>query len=124
MPKELTPQQVKLVKGIVAGKSKRVAALEAGYGSNPNSAGAIANETLRIPNVKEALLAALDKAGITPEKVMQPVVDALNDPDLEMRLKGHDRATKVIGVNQKTEGGNTINNFGTMISEMKNKYND
>lgn len=137
---KLTVKQAKLVKGIAQGKPKQVAALEAGYGSNLNSAGAIANDTLRIPSVQDALYAALERAGLTPDDIMNPVANALkakvrlksvvngetieiDAPDIEMNLKGHDRAMKIIQPRGEG-GGTTVNNFGTIVAEMKDKYAD
>lgn len=96
MAKKLTPKQAKLVKGIAQGKPKQVAALEAGYGTSLSSAGVIANETLRNPNVQNALQVALEKAGVTPELAVAPIAEALRHDDLDMRLKGSDRATKIM----------------------------
>jgi hypothetical protein len=118
---KLTVKQAKLVKGIAEGKPKQVAALEAGYGTNPNSAAAIASETLKIPSVQEALHTALVRAGITPDLAIAPIGEALLHDDLDMRLKGSDRALKLMV--PKNEG-NTINNFGTIVAEMRDKYAD
>jgi len=117
---KLTVKEAKLVKGVAAGKPKYIAAIEAGY--SPKSAPQIADETLKKPNVQNALQLALEKAGITPELIMAPVVDALRHEELETRLKGHDRAVKI--VQPKQADGPTINNFGTIVAEMKDRYED
>jgi len=118
---KLTVKQAKLVKGIAEGKPKQVAAIEAGYGSNLNSAAAIASETLKIPSVQEALQAELARQGITLEAVVAPVTRALADDSIELQLKGHDRAVKLLGLKQGGEGSNTtvIFNQGDVV---KSKY--
>ncbi len=97
---KLTIKQAKLVKGIAEGKPKIVAAVEAGYGNSPGSANSIAHETLQNPTVREALDAALERQGITLDAVIKPVGDALRHDELEMQLKGHDRAAKLMGLNR------------------------
>lgn len=125
MPKVdgLTVKEIKLIKGILAGKTKQAAAMEAYNASTPEAASSIASNTLKKVNVQEALQAELAKQGLTLDKVVAPVVKAMNatikvrvdgetidtgQDDLEMQLKGHDRAMKILNVNQAKEGGNTI----------------
>lgn len=71
----LTVKQRKLVKGIAEGKTKRQAAIDAGY--SPDSAGPLATETLRNPNVRDAFLTAMEKAGVTDEKLNQVMREGL-----------------------------------------------
>jgi len=121
MPKpKLTVKQAKLVKGIAEGKPKQVAALEAGYGTNPSSAAAIANETLKNPNVQEALQAALVRAGITPDLAIAPIGEALLHDELDMRLKGSDRALKLM---MPRGEGTTVNlNFNQVTKGDKDEF--
>lgn len=118
---KLTVKEAKLVKGIAEGKTKVQSAKDAGY--SPRSAAEIASETLKKPNVQEALQEELAKQGITIDKIMRPVTNALNSDSIDLQLKGHDRALKVLGVKQG-EGGTTVNNFGTIVAEIKDKYAD
>jgi phage terminase small subunit len=116
---KLTVKEAKLVKGVASGKPKYIAAIDAGY--SPKSAPQIADETLKKPNVQEALQAELIRQGISLEQIVAPVTRALVDDSIELQLKGHDRAMKILGANQ-SQGGNTINNFGTIVNELKAKY--
>lgn len=137
MAKQLTVKEAKLVKGVVQGKPKYKAAVEAGY--SEKSARSIATETLKKPNIQEALQAELAKQGITLEKIIKPIKDGLEaekvsivgngdeamaeiTPDHSIRLKASDMAQKLMGVkaNQENPGGNTyIFNKGDIV---KKKY--
>lgn len=119
--KELTPQQAKLVKGIAQGKTKVQAGTEAGYGSNPNSTSAIVSETLRNPRIQEALQNEMFRQGITLEQVVAPITRALTDDNIELQLKGHDRAIKIL-VGQNKEGTTVNVNFNNMAKEDKSRY--
>ena len=105
---KLTPKQNKLVKGIAEGKNKQEAGQLAGYGTNPASTSAIVSETLKNPKVQESIDLAMVKLNITPERVLKPIDDALNDEDVKTRLMGTDRALKLMGMGNKQEGGTTI----------------
>lgn len=118
---KLTVKEAKLVKGIAQGKSKIQAARDAGYSGDGVGLSVNTNKVLKRPNVQEALELALQKAGITPELAVAPIGEALRDEDLDMRLKGSDRALRLMV--PKSEG-NTINNFGTIVAEMRDKYAD
>lgn len=117
----LTVKQAKLIKGIAQGKPKQVAALEAGYGNNLNSAAAIANETLKNPNVQEALQAELSRQGITLETIVAPVTRALADDSIELQLKGHDRAVKLLGLKQGGDGSSDVH-YHLHQAQQRDKY--
>lgn len=140
MPKkDLTIKQKKFVKGVAEGKPAYKAALEAYDTDDPNTANAIAVENLQKPMVKEAIEAEMEKQGITMEKIIAPVAKALNAthivkasdglpldtgvPDLEMQLKGHDRAVKLMNFGHKkdAETPGTIN-FIKNATFNANKY--
>lgn len=121
--KRLTQKQTKFVKAVAKGKPAYKAAAEAYDTKNLSVANAIAVENLQKPSIREALDAALEKAGITLEAAIAPIQDALEfeDPDgdqrttLDMRLKGSDRALKLMGATQQekeTGGSNTFNFIG------------
>lgn len=94
--KKLTPKQAKFVKEYVKEGNATKAALKAYDVKNEHTANTIGAENLAKPGIQQALLRAAERMGITEEKIMQPVVDALNDEQLDMRLKGHDRIVKLI----------------------------
>lgn len=95
---KLTPKQAKFVKEYVRNDGNGTkAALKAYDVKNEHTANVMAAENLAKPGIQQALLKAAERMGITEEKIMQPVVDALGDESLDMRLKGHDRIVKLIG---------------------------
>jgi hypothetical protein len=61
---KLTVKQAKLINGIIAGKTKRQAAKDAGYSGNPESLSAGASQVLKKVNVQEAMMEAMTRAGI------------------------------------------------------------
>lgn len=138
---KLTPKQAKFVEGIAKGKNQTQAALEAYDVSNYETAAVIATENINKPNVKAALEPILAKHNISLETAIAPIGKALqatkvvitgNDKDghfaevvedLEMQLKGSDRALKLMGIGQKddTPQGNTFiqinNNKGSKYAD-------
>ncbi len=125
--KGLTIKQTKFVKEYVETGHKSIAYKKA-YDTkgNPETIYPEAVRTASLPHVKEAIDAEMAKQGITMEKIIAPVAAALeaktriksvangetfeiDAPDLEMQLKGHDRAVRLMNFGQKKdEGGNTI----------------
>ena len=139
MAKQLTVKEAKLVKGVAQGKPKYIAATEAGY--SPKSAGMIASETLRKPNVQEALQKELHKQGITLEQAIATISKTLKATkvqihgngeeafaevveDIDLQLKGSDRALKLMGVSGQSEGSNIQTNFVQIINQKADKYAD
>lgn len=124
---KLTPKQAKFVRGIAEGKTNTQAVIEA-YDIESkdieNVASSIAAENLRKPTIQDAIEIARVKLNLTPERALKPIDDALNDDDLEMRLKGSDRALKIMGIANRDKTGDTINNFGQMVVQQKDKYAD
>jgi len=118
---KLTTKQAKFVKGIADGKTNTDSALEAYDTNSYETAAVIATENLKKPNIQDAIELARVKLNLTPERALKPIDDALNDDDLEMRLKGSDRALKLMNIGNKSDG-NTINNFGQMVVQAKDKY--
>ena len=131
-------KQAKFVKAKAEGKSGIQAALIAYDTTSPNVAGAIAAENLQKPNVKEAIDKEMERQGLTLEKIISPVTKALDSTlkiktrdgeiidtgmaDLEMQLKGHARAVRLMSFGTKKDDG-TINNYGQMIIQQdKEKY--
>jgi hypothetical protein len=140
MPKpKLTVKQARFVKGVAEGKPKYKAAQEA-YGIvKPNVAGVKASQELRNANVQEALQAELARQGITLEQIIAPVAKALKAKvrvktidedgtyeigeadDIEMQLKGHDRAVRLVLPRQQ-DGGTTNFNFINVAGKDKDEF--
>lgn len=118
---KLTVKQAKIIKSKVEGKTQNAIAKELYPNATPESGAVLVSRELKKVNVQEALENAMVRAGITPDLALAPIGEALLHDDLDMRLKGSDRALKLIL--PKTEG-NTINNFGTIITAMKDEYID
>ena len=102
----------KLVQGVLQGKSVRQAAKEAGYAKS--TAEVKSYGILQRPRVQSFLTEALERAGITPEVLAKPVVEALqarvrvpnhqrgtvtetNLPDHQIRLQAYDRVVAAYG---------------------------
>lgn len=113
----LTRKQVTFIKEFSKGKTGEAAALASYNTQDPNIARSIASENLTKPNIREAIDKELERQGITIEKAIEPVRLALEAnkqtttimgnvvdtgvPDVDMRLKGHDRAMKLMGVGRE-----------------------
>lgn len=141
MPKpKLTPKQAKFVEGIARGKTQAQSALEAYDTDNERVASAIASENLTKPVIRQALEPIFEKHNISLETAIAPIGKALTATkvvihgnkedafaevveDLDMQLKGSDRALKLMGIGQD-KSGDTINNFGQMIVSKGSKYAD
>jgi len=139
MAKKLTVKEAKLVKAKAKGKT-HVEAYHEVYSPTAADSTAAQNTTkiLQKPHVKEALHKALEAKGITLDKALEPVAKALNAKkvvqiegdfyetevdDLDMQIKGSDRALKLMGISGKDDSGNTYN-FTQVINEKGSKYND
>ena len=118
---KLTPKQAKFVRGIAEGKTNTDSALEAYDTDSYETAAVIATENLKKPNVQQAVEVARVKLGITSERALKTINDALNIEDLEMRLKGSDRALKIMGIANKDNSGTSIQ-FNQIQINQKGKY--
>lgn len=102
----------RFVEGVAQGKTKTQAARDAGYAES--TALKQAYQILDRPLVKTALTDALERLGITFERILQPIVDGLEAtvlvknshrmtvkktsiPDVPVRLQAHDRAVALLG---------------------------
>lgn len=128
MPKipdgKLSDKEAKFVQGIADGKPDYKAALDAYEIKSKHQIGtasAIASENLEKPRIQDAIEKARVKLNITPERALKPIDDALNDDDLEMRLKGSDRALKIMGIANKDNSGTSIQ-FNQIQINQKGKY--
>ena len=119
---KLRPKQAKFVQGIAEGKTNYQAAIDA-YDIKSldvvNVASSIAAENLQKPTIQEAIEYARIKLNITPERVLQPIDDALNDDDIKTRLMGSDRALKLM---QPREQQGININFNNVTNDQKDKY--
>lgn len=117
---ELTPKETLIVKAKVDatlnGESQNSAARKLWPNQTPGSAAVSMTTALKKPNIQEAIAAEFKKQGIDLETVLSPVVKSLKaqknvyedgvvvgeTDDIELQLKGHDRAAKLLGLNQNT----------------------
>lgn len=118
---KLTTKQKVFITEVAKGKSGTQAALVAYDTTSVNTAKNIASENMAKPNVKEALAPILAKYDISLDTAIAPVGDALKDDDINIRLKGHDRATKLLDLNTQDQRGSTYN-FVQVIQEQKDRY--
>ncbi len=112
---KVTVREAKLVQGVVAGKTKRQAAKDAGYGGSPETLSVRASSVLKKSNVQDYYAELMAKHEITVERALKPISKALDAKktvvtgdgdnasynevdDLDMQLKGSDRALKLLGV--------------------------
>lgn len=105
----LTVKERKLVQGVAAGKTRRQAAIDAGYGRK--SAHVTATQYLKNPRLKNALAELMDKQGLSEAKLLQPIKDGLSAnkvisaeteastdaPDHAIRLKAAELGWKLRG---------------------------
>ena len=73
-------------------------------------------ENLEKPLIIEELVKTARRLGVTQEKIVSPVIDALDSQDLEMRLKGHDRMIKMLNGKDTGLSLNIENASGIEIS--------
>ena len=97
----ISPRQRLLVKGVLEGKPVVQAAQEAGYAKS--TAYSKGHLILDRPIVRSFLTEAYERAGITPEKIIQPVLDGLkarkdDKADHDTRLKSYKFVTDAYGV--------------------------
>lgn len=142
MSRKLTYKEAKLVKAKAQGKTHIEAANIAEYlpNANDHTKEVEVARTLNKPRVKEALDIAFKKHGIDLDTALAPIGKALKATkveihgngeeafaevveDIELQLKGSDRALKLMGVSGKDEGGTTYN-FTQIINEKADKYAD
>lgn len=122
---KVTVREAKLVQGVVAGKTKRQAAKDAGYGGSPETLSVRASSVIKKSNVQDYYAELMAKNEITVERALKPISKALDAKktvvtgdgdnasynevdDLDMQLKGSDRALKLLGVSAPE---NTTTNY-------------
>jgi hypothetical protein len=107
----LKPKDITFIEAKSKGLPDYKAAMAATGTTDMNVASTQAARMLQNVTLREELDRVLADKGITIDRAVQPIQDALNDDDLDMQLKGSDRALKLMGAyqNQNTPQGNTIN---------------
>lgn len=121
MAKRLTLKQREFVANYIKLKNGTKAALKAYETNDYETANAISVENLQKPSIQEAIETAMVKMNLTPERAVKPIDEALNHEDLEMRLKGSDRALKLMGVGK--DGGTKVNiNFNNVASKDRDEF--
>jgi phage terminase small subunit len=121
MTKKLTPKQTKFVKGVASGKSQRESYVEA-YETKGSidSIDVQASQLAAKPKIQEALQ---DLFGLEETKQVVKNVHklAISADDQKVQLEASKEwLTRSMG-NVK-DSGNTINNFGVIVSEQKDRY--
>jgi hypothetical protein len=136
LEQKLTVKEIKLVDGIVRGKTKRQAAIDAGYtGKTIETIGVTASQVLRKPNVQELLAQAFERHGITIDAATKPIADGLKaekeqfdkdgetvgtSPDHSIRLKASGMAFNLMGIGKQT--GDVTINFINHAQEQREIY--
>jgi len=117
MSRKLTPKQKVFTEEYVKnGGNGTKAALKAYDTTDISTASSIASENLTKPDIMAELLRTAERLGATREKVVSPVIDALDSQDLDMRLKGHDRMIKMLNGKDPGLSLNIENASGIEIS--------
>lgn len=132
--KRLTVKQTKFVKEYVKNDGNGTKAALATYNTtNPEVANANSVENLQKPSIKQAIEQALVKHQITMDAAVQPIADGLKATrgfkadddgdtveviDHATRLKASGMALKLLGADQKEDGGNTFNFKGNASFDM------
>lgn len=117
MSKRLTTKQKAFAEEYIRNGGNGTQAAMKVYDTEDNAtARSIASENLTKPNIMDELLRTAERLGVTREKVVSPVIDALDSQDLEMRLKGHDRMIKMLNGKDTGLSLNIENASGIEIS--------
>lgn len=115
--KPLSLRQAKIVQGKIQGKTGAAIGRDLYPNATQGSANVLVSRELNKVNVQLALQQAMEKLNLTPERILKPIDDALDDDDVRTRMMGTDRALKVLQMTTKDEPTNTNifigNNFTT-----------
>jgi hypothetical protein len=116
---KLTTKQAKFVKAVTSGTPAYKAAMQVYDAKNLNVANTIAVENMQKPTIAQAIEAAYEKQGITPEALVQPLADGLKAnkvvqiegdffqtdvPDHGIRLRAAGLAAQWIGIGKQQDG--------------------
>lgn len=133
----ISPKEARLVKAVVEGANQTEAGLAADSDRTPESARVWANKALQKATVQEALHMEMAKQGITLEKIVKPIADALEAekvhivgngdqamaevmPDHSIRLKASSMAQDLMGLKKNQEA--PAIHFHQHIEEKKAEY--
>ena len=117
MSRRLTTKQKAFAEEYIRNGGNGTQAAMKVYDTEDNAtARSIASENLTKPNIMDELLRTAERLGVTREKVVSPVIDALDSQDLDMRLKGHDRMIKMLNGKDTGLSLNIENASGIEIS--------
>lgn len=133
MGKELTVRHKKYVKGIVEGKSKQQSAIDAGFA---RATAKNAYDKVETGGVKEAIEKALDRAGVTTERIADKVNEGLEAkkihtshtepdaivPDFAVQHKYLETAIKLRGIDK--DAPTQVMNFVQIIQNDMKQYHD
>lgn len=103
--RNLSTKQKKIVAGHIAGKKNKDLALEVYPDSNPKTAQENISRELAKPEIQDAISQALYDNGITYDKAVKPIADALTatdkhgDPAHAIRLSAASKALELLGLN-------------------------
>lgn len=76
-PSKLTAKEITFLKGLASGKTKVQAAQDAYPTATYQTAASIATDNLKKPKIRDALAAAYDKVGLTPQSIADVLSDAM-----------------------------------------------
>ena len=107
MREHLTPQQIAIVNGKAQGKTQAEIGHEVYPNQTPGAAAVSVSRQLRKANVQDELQAALAQRGITIDRAVAPIAEALEatrpatdtrheTPDYAVRLRAADMALKLL----------------------------
>ena len=117
MPRKLTTKQKAFAEEYIRnGGNGTQAALKTYETEDYKTAQNISSENLSKPIIIEELVKTARRLGVTEEKIVSPVIDALDSQDLDMRLKGHDRMIKMLNGKDNGLSLNIENASGIEIS--------
>lgn len=117
MSRRLTTKQKAFAEEYIRnGGNGTQAAMKAYDTESYKTASAISVENLEKPLIIEELVKTARRLGVTEEKIVSPVIDALDSQDLDMRLKGHDRMIKMLNGKDTGLSLNIENASGIEIS--------
>lgn len=117
MSKRLTTKQKAFAEEYIRnGGNGTQAALKTYETEDYKTAQNISSENLSKPIIIEELVKTARRLGVTEEKIVSPVIDALDSQDLDMRLKGHDRMIKMLNGKDTGLSLNIENASGIEIS--------
>jgi phage terminase small subunit len=117
MSKRLTTKQKAFAEEYIRnGGNGTQAAMKSYDTESYKTASAISVENLEKPLIIEELVKTARRLGVTEEKIVSPVIDALDSQDLDMRLKGHDRMIKMLNGKDNGLSLNIENASGIEIS--------